>query len=228
MCQNLINTTVQSFYVADQACLWSTAVSQFIIVGVSFLVIVLVIGTLLYHYRWHIGLAMYKAFRGRNLDNRRRRLQEQHFDYDVFVCYDSEDLDWVRQHLMPELEGRLRLRLCVHERDFTPGAPIVENIETSVQTSKKVMMIFSRSFAESHWCQFELHLCLTHVMENDDALLVVLLHEIPPRDLTPAMMAVMKTTTYIEWEEQAEARASFWGRIRLGLNEILPAPPREV
>nr|KAG5691245.1 hypothetical protein BaRGS_015213 [Batillaria attramentaria] len=64
------------------------------------------------------------AFRGRG--DRRRRLQEHDFQYDVFVSYASEDQDWVFQHLMPELEGRLGLRLCLHERDFIPGKHIVD------------------------------------------------------------------------------------------------------
>nr|KAG5701418.1 hypothetical protein BaRGS_032750 [Batillaria attramentaria] len=218
-CVNLPNTTVQSFYLSDQACLWSPGVSKYIIATIVILMFPLALGAALYRYRWHIRLLLYEAYRGRG--DRWRRLQEQHFRYDVFVSYDKENLNWVQGHLMPELEDRMGLRLCIHQRDFILGNPIVENITESVQASKKAMLIFSRGFSRSEWCQFELQLCLSHVMENDDALLVVLLEDIPSRDLTPAMMAVMKTMTYIEWEDEPEARASFWGRIRLTLDEIL-------
>nr|KAG5688552.1 hypothetical protein BaRGS_010187 [Batillaria attramentaria] len=122
---------------------------------------------------------------------------------------------------MPELEERMGLSLCVHERDFIPGENIVDNIVNCVSASKKVVMLFSSNFVHSQWCQFELNYCLRHVMENDDMLLVVCLHDIPSRDLTPAMMAVMKTTTYIKWADDVDAIESFWGRILLGLNEIL-------
>nr|KAG5701420.1 hypothetical protein BaRGS_032752 [Batillaria attramentaria] len=220
-CDNLPNTTVQSFYVADQACLWSPGVSKYIIATVVILLLVFFLVTFLYRYRWHIRLLLYEAYRGRG--DRWRRLQERHFRFDVFVSYDKEDLNWVREHLMPELEGRLGLRLCIHQRDFILGNPIADNIMECVEDSKKVMMLFSSKFVDSEWCQFELQLCLRHVMENDDILLVVLLEDIPSRDLTPAMMAVMKSMTYIEWEDEPEARTSFWGRMRLALNEILPA-----
>jgi hypothetical protein len=60
------------------------------------------------------------------------------FDYDVFVSYAQPNLPWVKHHLMAELEGRLGLRLCIHERDFLLGDPIVDNIVHSVQRSKKV------------------------------------------------------------------------------------------
>nr|KAG5701134.1 hypothetical protein BaRGS_002610 [Batillaria attramentaria] len=221
-CGNIAATNVTSFYMAEQACLMSHDAYAFIAVSVAMLISILTLVSLLFRYRWHIRLVLYEAFRGRG-EYRRWRLQQQHFQYDVFVSYASEDLQWVREHLMPELEERLGLRLCIHQRDFLPGNAIADNIEESVQTSKKVMMVFSSHFAHSQWCQFELRLCLSHVMEHDDALLVVLLHDVPAHDMTSTMMAVLKTTTYIEWGEEQDARASFWGRIRIALNEILPA-----
>nr|KAG5710476.1 hypothetical protein BaRGS_022294 [Batillaria attramentaria] len=75
------------------------------------------LGSVIYRYRWHIRLVLFEAYRGHA--DRWRRLQEEHFQYDVFVSYDKNDLDWVQAHLMPELEDRLKLRLCVHQRDFT-------------------------------------------------------------------------------------------------------------
>nr|KAG5691250.1 hypothetical protein BaRGS_015218 [Batillaria attramentaria] len=206
----------------DQACLLSQEVSAYISITITLLVVILTLTSLLYRYRWYIRLVLYEAFRDRG--DRWRRLQEHDFQYDIFVSYASEDEDWVFQHLMPELEGRLGLRLCLHERDFIPGKHIVDNIVHCVESSKKVMMLFSADFARSPWCQFELTLCLTHVMDNDDALLVVRLYDVASRDMTSAMMAVMKTTTYIEWEDQADARASFWGRLRIALQEILQGP----
>nr|KAG5700706.1 hypothetical protein BaRGS_029071 [Batillaria attramentaria] len=146
-----------------------------------------------------------------------------HFQYDVFVSYAEEDFHWVQHHLVPELEDRRGLKLCLHQRDFIPGKHIVDNIADCVESSKKVMMVFSSDFAKSPWCQFELTLCLTHVMDHDDALVITCLHDIPSRDLTPAMMAVMKTTTYIEWSHESDATASFWGRIGIALNDILSA-----
>nr|KAG5685369.1 hypothetical protein BaRGS_013835 [Batillaria attramentaria] len=125
-------------------------------------------------------------------------------------------LQYVLGNLIPRLEVDLGLELCVHQRDFIPGQNIVDNIVHCVQNSKKVMMLFSTNFAKSHWCQFELNLCLSHVMENDD-----MLEDIPSRDLAPAMMAVMKTTTYIEWFNHDDARASFWGRLLIALTEIM-------
>ena len=220
-CKNLPGLTVQEFFMARQACLLDRHVYGFIVVVVSILILSMTLTSSLFRFRWHLRLLLYETFRGHG-DLRRRRLQTERFDYDVFVSYAGNDLPFVRQHLLPELEGRLGLRLCVHERDFTPGNNIVDNIVECVESSKKIMMIFSDSFVRSQWCQFELALCMRYVMDHDDALVIVCLNGVASRDMTGAMMAVLKTTTYIRWSTDPEAVASFWGRIVQALHEILP------
>jgi toll-like receptor 13 len=177
---------------------------------------------LVFTYRWHFRLLVYEAFKGKG-EAKRRYLEEGHFNYDLFVCYASEQLRWVREQLMPELEGRLGLRLCVHDRDFIPGHNIVDNIDDCVESSKKIMMVFSRDFVRSHWCQFELAYCLSHTMEHDDVLIIVCLDDVVSQEMTSTMMAVLKTTTYIQWEQTADAMASFWGRIQLSLHKVFQA-----
>ena len=159
-----------------------------------------------------------RAFRAR--ENGVRFAQNENFQYDVFVSYAEEDDGWVRDHLMPELEGRLGLRLCVHQRDFHPGRNILDNIEDCVESSKKVMMIFSTHFARSPWCQFELSLGQHHVIHRNDELLIVCLHEVAPRDLTSGMSAMLRTCTYLRWSEQREERAFFWNSLRRAVHGV--------
>ncbi|KAK7101415.1 toll-like receptor 13 [Littorina saxatilis] len=220
-CNNLPGTSLASFTMVDQACLMSHAMNVVIVYTCTLFIVTFTIASLVFRFRWNIRLALYEAFRGRG-DVRRLRLLADHFDYDVFVSYDKEDLPWVYGKLMPELEGRLGLRLCVHERDFIPGNNIVDNIVECVQSSKKILMVFSKDFVRSQWCQFELTFCMNHVMNYDDVLLIVCVDDVASRDMTAAMMAVLKTTTYIQWEELDDAVRSFWGRLRLALHEIIP------
>nr|KAG5714288.1 hypothetical protein BaRGS_018505 [Batillaria attramentaria] len=100
------------------------------------------------------------------------------YDYDLFVCFASEDKEWVLGHLKPELEDRLGLRLCLHHRDFNPGRTTVDNIDRCIDASKRVMMVFSSSFARSSWCQHELEVSRNQVIEENDSLLVVLRHSV--------------------------------------------------
>ena len=219
-CRNIRGTNIEEFSMTKQSCIFSRETNTQIIFISSFLILGLITATLVIRYRWHIRPMLHCAFRSRG-HNRRLRLQSDNFDYDVFVSYASEDQQWVRQHLMPELEGRLGLRLCVHERDFIPGKNIVDNIADCVESSKKILMVFSKDFVSSQWCQFELTYCLHHVMDYDDALVIVCLDDVTSRDMTTAMMAVLKTTTYIQWAELDEAVESFWGRLHLALHEVM-------
>nr|KAG5688999.1 hypothetical protein BaRGS_005543 [Batillaria attramentaria] len=176
---------------------------------------------LLYRYRWHIRLVLYEALRGNPQAKWRHRRPEE-FQYDLFVCYDSTDLGWVIGHLMPMLERDMGLRLCVHQRDFLLGNNITDNIVDCLATSKRVLAVLSPEFAQSQWCQFELELCLRHVIENDDVMVLVMLADVPPRDMSGAMLALLKTTTYVEWGEGDDAKELFWHRMSRALNDILP------
>ena len=217
-CSNLANTSVEAFSLTQQQCLWSRETYRAIIAcGVVFITVVIMV-SVVYHYRWHIRLML--AFRGRS-EVLRRRLEEENFDYDVFVSFAGEDLDWVQQHLMAKLETELGLRLCIHERDFVPGKNILNNIVDSVKGSKKHLMVFSRHFTHSPWCQFELDLCLGHTLDYGDALIVTCLGDVVSRDLTSTMAAVLETTTYIQWRDNRDVVTSFWERVMLSLRDIM-------
>nr|QNL15330.1 toll-like receptor 24.2 [Littorina littorea] len=215
-CSNLPKTNVTDFRMNEQVCLMSRDASVFTVVVVTLLLIILMLVTFFFRYRWTIRLMLYEAFRGKGHNC---RLPADYFRYDVFVSYAEQDLNWVRYHLISELEVGMGVRLCIHQRDFLPGENIVDNIFHSVKDSRKVMMVFSRHFARSQWCQFELKYCQSFVMERDDVMVLVALQETQSRDMTGAMLAVLQTTTYIEWEDGQDARQSFWARLRLALDE---------
>jgi hypothetical protein len=112
-----LKLTFEQFNLHPQACLLSQEVSSIVIFFSTVVVTSMTAFLVLFRFRWHLRLVLYEAFRGRDVV-RRRYLQQGHFDFDVFVTYAKENLPWVRQNLIAELEGRLGLRLCIHERDF--------------------------------------------------------------------------------------------------------------
>jgi hypothetical protein len=211
---------LEDFRMANQACILSREVSKMIITAVTLFLCLLTAVIALFQYRWHIRLFMYEAFRGKG-NARRRYLDEGHFEYDVFVSYDSEQQPWILRHLKPRLERGLGLRLCLHYRDFIPGKNIVDNIVHCVESSKKILMVFSNDFVRSQWCQFELAYCLSHVMDYEDSLIVMCLDDVASREPTAAMRALMMTTNYIQYEQGRDGENLFWWRIRLALREII-------
>ena len=219
-CGDIPGVQVQQFSMAEQACLLTHNTYVMIVVITSLLISTVTVVSLLTRYRWHLRLLVYDAFRARG-DARRRLMDHGQFDYDVFVCYDIFDDPWVRKHLCSELEQRLGLRLCLQERDLDPAVPELQSISESLERSKKVIMLFSTSFAQSPMCQFELSMCVTHVLDQGDALIIACLDDLPARAMTSSMMAVLKTTPYIQWADDEDAVAAFWGRLDLALQDII-------
>ena len=75
--------------------------------------------------------------------------------YDAFVSYAHQDSDWVLGSLLKHLEepGQSRARraskLCIHQRDFVVGKPIIDNIIDSIAASRHTIVILSNNFVRS-------------------------------------------------------------------------------
>ncbi|KAK7112270.1 hypothetical protein V1264_011745 [Littorina saxatilis] len=213
------------FLLSAQACLLSRTTSNLITSVICILLFFFFIFTVVFGYRWHIRLVFYEICRARSARrDRERRRRQIHYEFDVFVSYAEEDLPWVQRELLPALEARWGLRLCIHQRDFVPGKHIVDNIADCVDASDRILMVLSPHFAISPWCQFELRYCQGIAMDRDDVMVLVTLQDPGSFDVTGSMMAILRTTTYIQWGEGGDVTDSFWGRLRLALDDIIPNP----
>ncbi|XP_070188436.1 toll-like receptor 2 [Littorina saxatilis] len=200
-CANLHNMTVSDFSINPQSCLMDHNAAVLVIAFVCLYLFLFSLLTGFFGYRWHLRLWLYAVCRGRH-ERSRRQLERQSrgFRFDVFLAYAEEDMKWVENELLPVLEDEWRLRVCVHQRDFVPGKHIVDNIADCVDESDRVVLVFSPHFARSQWCQFELKYCQSCVMDRDDVMVLVALEETESRDMSSAMLAILRTTTYIERE----------------------------
>jgi hypothetical protein len=185
-----------------------------------------------YRHRWEIRYTCLK------LTQRGRRYQmvvdePVDYTYDGFVVYDSEDRDWVFGHLLPNLEQRqlaavaelhsdadtLPLRLCVHERDFPPGEHILNNIWSNMEHSRKVIVIISNRFTQSHYCDYELNMARMQSVERCCNVIVPILLELPDVDrVSNCLHWVLRKLTYIQWPEHENEQDDFWSSLREALN----------
>ncbi|CAL9704911.1 unnamed protein product [Knipowitschia caucasica] len=78
--------------------------------------------------------------------------------YHVFCSYSSTDYQWTHT-LIQQLE-QSGLRVCDHERDFTAGRPILDNMSESIQKSQKVLLVLSAEFVRSRWCLLEANMSM--------------------------------------------------------------------
>ncbi|KAM5240683.1 uncharacterized protein RBU33_026523 [Hipposideros larvatus] len=80
--------------------------------------------------------------------------------FHLFVSYSSMDAAWTHM-LISRLEAtHAGLRVCLHQRDFTPGRNVLENIADCIHQSQKVLLVLSQDFVQSRWCLLEADLSL--------------------------------------------------------------------
>lgn len=80
--------------------------------------------------------------------------------FHLFVSYSSVDAAWTHG-LIGRLEAaHTGLRVCLHQRDFTPGQNVLENMADCIHQSQKVLLVLSQHFVRSRWCLLEADLSL--------------------------------------------------------------------
>jgi hypothetical protein len=57
-------------------------------------------------------------------------------------------------------------KCCLYEREFLPGATIVENIINYIERSIRFVFLLSDNSKESEWCQYELTVAKTISIRN--------------------------------------------------------------
>ncbi|XP_049578556.1 uncharacterized protein [Syngnathus scovelli] len=78
--------------------------------------------------------------------------------FHVFISYSSTDYQWTHG-LIEQLEAQ-SLHVCYHDRDFTPGRTVLENMSECIQESQKVLLVLSSEFVRSRWCLLEANMSL--------------------------------------------------------------------
>ena len=183
-------------------------------VGGFAFVLLVVLSVIMYRYRWYIRYGCF-LLKGRL---RQRRNQERLLDceYDAFVSYNHGDQRWVIEHLLPELEYRGNIRLCLHDRDWLAGPDVADNIIDSIENSHKTILILSNHFAQSQWCELEMSMAQHKLLTSQKNVLVLVLKD-PIDDcyMTNRLRHLMTTQTYLAWEEGDPKKVRrFWKALR--------------
>lgn len=161
--------------------------AKYIIGGVCGAIGLCLLILFIYMKRWHIryyyislkNAAMMSYAKRGDLVSQMEYDSNNQLYYDVFVSYCQSDREWVLGEMLPQIDDPENLSICLHERDFEVGffilgfklgnnentfflfqvgLTILENIITCMDRSRSLLMIISRNFLLSNWCQFEMHL----------------------------------------------------------------------
>ncbi|KAJ0169371.1 hypothetical protein K1T71_014958 [Dendrolimus kikuchii] len=187
---------------------------KFTVIGISLTVLgVVFILTVVVIYRYSFELKVYISKYFPYL------LPEEKYDaskkFDVFISYAHQDEDFVRDTLLPKLEGPpINVKTCIHSRDWIAGEMIPYNIAKSVEESRRTVIVLSENFLRSIWGLLEFR--AAHVQatkEGNTRVVVILLEDVMNKeDLNEEIKAYLRTNTYIKWGEPW-----FWEKLAYAL-----------
>ena len=204
-CKNpphLRHTNVQNYNPTFIGCL-----ALYILIP-SLVGIVLVCGLMiwgiLYKFRWNIRYAIFKLSTGYvPLDNDEN-------EYVGYVSHCDEDRHFVHDFVLPKIPN-----LCIRFRDFIPGIDYMDNVEKSIEASKKMLLVLSNEYFNSEWQVAELKFIHSvSVKRRKQICIVILLDKFDKKFLSVISRGFLQESPCLEWTEHKTGQKLFWGRLQ--------------
>ncbi|XP_078118115.1 toll-like receptor 7 [Sander vitreus] len=148
------------------------------------------------------------------------RLYSQSSTYDAFVIYDKEDLavtEWVMKEMVAHLEdhGDCRLTLCLEERDWIPGCPLIDNLSQSIHNSKRTVFILTNKYIKSGNFKTAFYMAHQRLMdEKDDVIVLIFLEKVPCDSKYLRLRKRLYKRSVMEWPTNPQAQLYFWFSLR--------------
>lgn len=173
-------------------------------------VVIAIAAALLYRYSLELRVLLYARgwlrclLPADKLDDNKR--------YDIFISFSHKDEDFVRDELLEKLEPEFKV--CVHYRDWVVGDMIPTQIATSVEQSRRTVIVLSRNFLASLWAMNEFRAAHALAVKEKRVRVIVIVMEdcLKLEKEHEELKAYLSTNTYIKWKDPM-----FWERLRYAL-----------
>lgn len=148
------------------------------------------------------------------------RLHSQGSVYDAFVIYDKEDSavsEWVRKEMCVQLEERedRRLTLCLEDRDWIPGCPLIDNLSQSIHKSKRTIFILTSKYIKSGSFETAFYMAHQRLMdEKNDVIVLIFLEKVPCNSKYLRLRKRLYRRSVLEWPTNPQAQPYFWFSLR--------------
>ncbi|XP_010882789.3 toll-like receptor 7 [Esox lucius] len=162
-------------------------------------------------YLYHFLRAKFKGY---------RRLSSPSAIYDAFVVYDKKDpevSEWVMKELLVQLEccGDHPLQLCLEERDWMPGCPLIDNLSQSIHQSKRTVFILTNRYIRSGEFKTAFYMAHQRLMdERDDVIVLIFLEKSPSHSKYLRLRKRLYKRSVMEWPTNPQAQQYFWFSLR--------------
>ena len=127
-------------------------------------------------------------------------VDENDIKYDVFITYSRNDFSWVDKELLRLLREN-QVKYCVDHKHFELGKAIVENITDSVYQSRKVLAVWSGSYASSKYCKQELDYAIQRSFQNSDCSVIVIRLDRTDQKKLPKPL---RAKTFLDYSDSVE------------------------
>ncbi|XP_040004586.1 toll-like receptor 8 [Xiphias gladius] len=140
--------------------------------------------------------------------------------YDAFVTYDTRDphvSEWVLKNLRVKLEeeGEKHLPLCLGERDWPPGVPLVDNLTQSIQYSRKTLFVLTEGYVKTGVFKLAMYLAHQRLLdENVDVIVLLMLEPVLQHSHFLHLRRRLCGKSVVEWPRTAAAEPWFWQNLR--------------
>ncbi|XP_023271708.1 toll-like receptor 7 [Seriola lalandi dorsalis] len=148
------------------------------------------------------------------------RLYSQSSVYDAFVIYDKEDpavSEWVMNEMCVHLEDRGDhcLTLCLEERDWIPGCPLIDNLSQSIHRSKRTLFILTNKYIKSGNFKTAFYIANQRLMdEKNDVIVLIFLEKVPCNSKYLRLRKRLYKRSVLEWPTNPQAQPYFWFSLR--------------
>ena len=142
----------------------------------------------------------------------KRDPEDEDRPYDAFISHSHQDESFVMEQLRPNLEPKYRLLL--HQRDWLCGQWIPDQIQNSVASSKRTIIILTEHFLQSQWAQLEFRTAYDQdLQEKRNRLIFIVVGQLPDqKQMSSDMRRFVSLCTYLKWGDPW-----FWNRLKYAL-----------
>ena len=180
-----------------------------------------VFGGVCYRFRWRLRFFYYMT-KARYLGYQQVHNKEfqKVYQYDAFISYSDEDYSFVKDEMIPRLEGEWGLSLCIHQRDFLPGHYITENILQAITESKKTVILLSPSFLKSKWCIYEFNMARMESIysrEDENVVFAIMFEAIDMTYISLEMRRCLESESFLKFPTKESEIPYFWQMLKQAL-----------
>nr|XP_060625945.1 toll-like receptor 7 [Anolis sagrei ordinatus] len=185
--------------------------------AIMFLMIITTISQLYFWDMWYLYHFFAASLKGY------KRLFSSDIVYDAFIAYDKRDeavSEWVLKELVEKLEDQRekQFNLCLEERDWLPGEPVLTNLSESIQVSRKTVFVLTNKYIASGNFRMAFYLAHQRLMdEKVDVIVLIFLEKVLQMSKCLRLRKILCSQSVLEWPTNPRSQCYFWHCLRNSL-----------